>query len=59
MSSTIHVRSGEGRHHRMIDGDHIAKVAVRDAVRGGRPLVDVLAAGVRDGDRDQLSLWED
>ncbi|MGY1723337.1 cupin domain-containing protein [Blastococcus sp. SYSU DS0533] len=29
--STVHVRPGEGRHHRMIDGDHIAKVTVRDA----------------------------
>lgn len=29
--STIHVRPGEGRHYPMIDGDHIAKVAVQDA----------------------------
>ncbi|WP_345711813.1 cupin domain-containing protein [Kineococcus glutinatus] len=29
--STVHVRPGEGRHHSMIDGDHIAKAAVRDA----------------------------
>jgi quercetin dioxygenase-like cupin family protein len=28
--STVHVRPGEGRHHRMIDGDHIAKATVRD-----------------------------
>jgi hypothetical protein len=34
-------------------------VALRDAVRDGRPLVDVVAAGVRNGDRDQLSLWKD
>ncbi|GAA1716577.1 hypothetical protein GCM10009809_10810 [Isoptericola hypogeus] len=27
---TIHVPPGEGRHHRMIDGDHIAKAVVRD-----------------------------
>jgi len=33
-------------------------LAIRDAVRTGRPLVDVVAAGVRDGDRDQLALWE-
>ena len=29
--TTIHVRPGEGRHYPMIDGDHIAKAAVRDA----------------------------
>ena len=29
--STIHVRPGEGRHYPMIDGDHVAKAAVRDA----------------------------
>ncbi|MCF6506450.1 cupin domain-containing protein [Blastococcus sp. MG754426] len=29
--STVHVRPGEGRHHRMIDGDHIAKATVHDA----------------------------
>lgn len=28
--TTIHVRPGEGRHHLMIDGDHVAKAAVRD-----------------------------
>jgi quercetin dioxygenase-like cupin family protein len=27
---TIHVRPGEGRHHPMIDGDHVAKAAVHD-----------------------------
>ncbi len=27
---TIHVRPGEGRHHPMIDGDHVAKAAVDD-----------------------------
>ena len=27
----IHVRPGEGRHHLMIDGDHVAKAVVRDA----------------------------
>lgn len=30
--TTIHVRPGEGRHYPMIDGDHIAKAAVQDAV---------------------------
>ncbi|TWG99276.1 Cupin domain-containing protein [Nocardioides sp. J9] len=25
-----HLRPGEGTHHRMTDGDHVAKVAVRD-----------------------------
>ena len=29
--NTIHVRTGEGRHSPMIDGDHIAKAAVQDA----------------------------
>ena len=28
--SSIHVRPGEGRHYPMIDGDHVAKAAVRD-----------------------------
>lgn len=30
MSSTIHVKAGEGRHYPMIDGDHVAKAAVHD-----------------------------
>jgi quercetin dioxygenase-like cupin family protein len=29
--STTHVRPGEGQHHLMIDGDHIAKAVVREA----------------------------
>jgi len=29
--NTIHVRTGEGQHYPMIDGDHIAKAAVQDA----------------------------
>jgi quercetin dioxygenase-like cupin family protein len=29
--TTIHVRSGEGHHYPMIDGDHVAKAAVQDA----------------------------
>lgn len=28
--STIHVRPGAGRRHPMIDGDHVAKVAIHD-----------------------------
>ncbi|GAA2036115.1 hypothetical protein [Pseudokineococcus marinus] len=32
-------------------------LAVRDAVRDGRPLDDVLTAGTSEGDRDQLPLW--
>lgn len=28
--SAIHVRPGEGQHYPMIDGDHIAKAAVKD-----------------------------
>lgn len=28
--TTIHLPAGEGQHFRMIDGDHIAKAAVRD-----------------------------
>lgn len=28
--ATVHVRPGEGRHYPMIDGDHIAKAAIRD-----------------------------
>jgi quercetin dioxygenase-like cupin family protein len=30
--STVHVPPGEGRHYPMIDGDHVAKAAVEDAV---------------------------
>ena len=33
-------------------------VAIRTAVREGRLLTDVVAAGVRSADRDQLPLWE-
>lgn len=40
--STIHVRPGEGRHHQMIDGDHIAKAAVHDAV-GAFEVFEVIA----------------
>ena len=29
--NTIHVRPGEGQHHLIIDGDHLAKAAVQDA----------------------------
>lgn len=40
--TTVHVRPGEGRHHPMIDGDHIAKAAVHDAV-GAFEVFEVLA----------------
>lgn len=40
--STVHVRPAEGRHHHMIDGDHIAKAAVRDAV-GAFEVFEVVA----------------
>lgn len=29
-TTPVHVRPGEGTHHLMIDGDHVAKVRVRD-----------------------------
>lgn len=40
--TTIHVRPGEGRHHRMVDGDHIAKAAVHDAA-GAFEVFEVVA----------------
>lgn len=40
--TTIHVRPGEGRHYPMIDGDHIAKAAVQDAV-GAFEVFEVVA----------------
>ena len=39
---TIHVRPGEGQHYSMIDGEHIAKVAVQDAA-GGFEVFEVIA----------------
>lgn len=33
-------------------------VALRDAIRNGRPLADVVELGVRSGERNQLRLWE-
>lgn len=33
-------------------------LAIRDAVREGQPLDEVLAIGVRSGERDQLALWD-
>jgi quercetin dioxygenase-like cupin family protein len=39
---TIHVRPGEGQHHLMIDGDHIAKAAVRE-VGGCFEVFEVIA----------------
>ena len=38
----IHVPTGEGRHYAMIDGDHIAKAAVQDAV-GAFEVFEVIA----------------
>ena len=29
--TAIHIPPGEGRHYRMIDGDHVAKASVRDS----------------------------
>ena len=40
--STVRVPPGEGRHHQMIDGDHIAKAAVHDAV-GAFEVFEVIA----------------
>ena len=40
--NTIHVRPGEGQHYPMIDGDHIAKAAVRDA-NGAFEVFEVIA----------------
>ena len=40
--STTHVRPGEGRHYPMIDGDHIAKVAVQDS-SGAFEVFEVIA----------------
>jgi len=39
---TIHVQPGEGRHYPMIDGDHVAKVAVDDAC-GAFEVFEVIA----------------
>ena len=40
--SSIHVRAGEGRHFPMIDGDHVAKAAVRDT-EGAFEVFEVIA----------------
>ena len=40
--STTYVRPGEGRHYPMIDGDHIAKAAVRDT-EGAFEVFEVVA----------------
>lgn len=40
--TTIHVRPGEGQHYRMIDGDHVAKAAVKDAC-GAFEVFEVIA----------------
>jgi quercetin dioxygenase-like cupin family protein len=39
---SIYVRAGEGRHLPMIDGDHVAKTAVRDA-EGAFEVFEVIA----------------
>ena len=40
--TTIHVRPGEGHHYPMIDGEHVAKVAVQDAC-GAFEVFEVIA----------------
>ena len=40
--TTVHVRPGEGRHHPMIDGDHVAKAAVKDTC-GAFEVFEVIA----------------
>lgn len=40
--TTIHVPPGEGRHYRMIDGDHVAKAVVRDS-NGAFEVFEVIA----------------
>ena len=40
--TTIHVRPEEGRHYPMIDGDHVAKAAVRDAA-GAFEVFEIIA----------------
>lgn len=40
--SSIHVRASEGRHFPMIDGDHVAKAAVRDT-EGAFEVFEVIA----------------
>ena len=40
--TTIHIPPGEGRHYPMIDGDHVAKVAVQDD-GGGFEAFEVVA----------------
>lgn len=40
--NTVHVAAAEGRHYRMIDGDHVAKVAVHDG-EGAFEVFEVIA----------------
>jgi quercetin dioxygenase-like cupin family protein len=40
--TTVHVPPGEGHHHPMIDGDHVAKAAVADAA-GAFEVFEVIA----------------
>lgn len=41
-ATSVHIRAGEGRHLPMIDGDHVAKAAVRDA-EGAFEVFEVVA----------------
>lgn len=34
MTTTVHVAPGEGAHHVLLDGDHVAKASVADGTRG-------------------------
>ncbi|GAB3261872.1 cupin domain-containing protein [Kineococcus gypseus] len=43
--SATHVRPGEGRHHHMIDGDHVVKAAVHDP-GGTFEVFEVVAPGM-------------
>ena len=40
--TTMHIRPGEGRHHPMVDGDHIAKATVQDTC-GAFEVFEVIA----------------
>ena len=40
--TTIHLPAGQGQHYRMIDGDHIAKAAIRDT-EGAFEVFEVMA----------------
>lgn len=53
--TTIHVRPGEGRHHPMIDGDHVAKAAVEGD--GGAFEVFEVVAPARETAPPHVSPW--